>query len=89
MGDIPNKFDGEITVGQLQTELLNIGCDLRVKYGERAAIVLMIGTPGAPGHDVFAAYHFGPCLSQRGLVSWGAPRVIASITEEESPTKRG
>jgi hypothetical protein len=86
-----NPFDGDVTVGQLQDELFKIGTALREKYGKRAAIVLMLGTHGAPGHDVFAAYHNGPCLYQRGLVAWGAPRVLRSIDEEEtaSPTKRG
>jgi len=71
------------TVAELKADLAEIGKALRRKYGERAGVILLLGIPVAGGHDRFAASLCGPCLTTRGLLSWGRRYVEEQITAGE------
>lgn len=66
MDDHPALLDLRSVVGTL-TEAL------RIKYGPRSAVILMvcIPHPDDPQHDLFSSHVLGSCMTARGLLDWG------------------
>lgn len=82
----PGHLPGpSMTVHEAQQFVRAMLALIRVKLGPRSAGVLMVGYP-IPGedHDRFAADFFGPCLTARGLVTWGDRAVAEEIDRQDS-----
>lgn len=68
------------TVADMRALALEMVQMLRTVLGPRSSVVIMIGAPiEGQDHDRFAASITGPCLSARGLLSWGEKSCLAQI----------
>lgn len=63
------------SVEEMQHFVTNVLTLLRLTLGPRSSAILTVGIPIEGEHDRFAANYFGPCLTARGLLTWGHRQV--------------
>ncbi len=51
----------------------------RLKFGDRAAVVVAAGMPEQGNHDAWASSWAGPCLTAKGLIHHAIPELDKTI----------
>ena len=80
--DLKEKtVSGEIDKGAALEKLVSVTADnLKARYGEEAAIIIMIAIPEEGGHHIKRWSWRGRCLTVEGLLHRGAVEIMGSLS---------
>jgi hypothetical protein len=76
--------DPPMTLDELRRMLAELARAIRLKLGDRAAVLIAAGFPIDGDHDRFASFVTGPCLTSRGLLAWSERSIEKQIDESDT-----